>query len=44
MNTKLFVLLAAGVLALSACNKEATDSAAQAAKPAKAEKGEKEDK
>ena len=31
MNTKLYVLLAAGVLALSACKKESTDAAADAA-------------
>ena len=31
MNTKLYVLLAAGVLALSACKNEAADAAAAAA-------------
>ncbi len=36
MNNKLFVLLAAGVLALSACKKEEAAPAADAAAPAAA--------
>ena len=35
MNTKLYVLLAAGVLALSACKNEAADAAATATDAAK---------